>query len=120
MNKIGAKLVGMLGIVAFFALIIFVFAHLPTFSASIGALIGPSLSRVDRTIITGCASTMGNDELSWADKATRLVAMHCERYSDRQIMQVNRDVEKCINEKAALGDAIVDHCIDAARGFVAP
>jgi hypothetical protein len=75
----------------------------------------PGLSRVDRAIIGGCRSVLSNNETA-AEKAAHLVAMQCARYSDQQMAQIDKDVEKCA-ANAAAGDRVLNQCLEAANGY---
>ena len=85
----------------------------PRLKAWIGGFFTPELSRVDRATITGCKSILANDSPA-SEKAVKLAAARCERYSDRQFAQIERDVQKCY-DNAAKGDEESNRCLDAAR-----
>lgn len=88
---------------------------LPVATEFVGEVIPSNLSRVDRAIIVGCKTVLGGPETQ-PGKAMHLLDMHCERYSDREINQVEKDVNRCANN-ASKGDAELNRCLEAAQGY---
>jgi hypothetical protein len=65
---------------------------------------------VDRAIIEGCNSVLARSSETAAEKAVRLAALGCVRYSDREIAQIERDAQKCI-QNASTGDTELNRCL---------
>jgi hypothetical protein len=106
---------GLLIMVVIAAMFIFLIKVAPRVKKGIGELFVPTISRMDRAIIGGCKSVLASGEIP-SEKAAHLIAMHCERYSDQQIAQIDRDIEKCI-QNVSMGDTVLNRCLEAANGY---
>ena len=73
---------GLVAIVVIAAVVVFLVNVAPMVKGGAGGLFAPTLSRVDRAIIGGCNSVLARSSETAAEKAARLAALRCVRYSD--------------------------------------